>query len=70
MNGAPVSWIAHSGIGRSEPFAQALLERKGVLVVPAEQFAMEGYLRIGFGGEAATLERALGRIDELLAEGL
>jgi aspartate/methionine/tyrosine aminotransferase len=65
-----VAWIAHSGIERSEPFARALLERKGVLVAPAEQFAMEGHLRIGFGGEAATLERALGRIDELLAEGL
>ena len=64
-----MAWVAHAGIEQSERFAQALLERKGVLVVPAEQFAMQGHLRIGIGGESAVLERALGRIDELLAEG-
>jgi hypothetical protein len=42
--------------------------RKNLLVVPGEQFAMPGYLRIGFGGQAGKLQHALARLDELFAE--
>jgi hypothetical protein len=36
--------------------------------VPGEQFAMPGYLRIGFGEDVGKLQKALGRFDEWIAE--
>ena len=44
-----------------------LREEKGVLIVPGDQFGMDGYLRIGFGGDPAQLAEGLARLRELLA---
>jgi aspartate/methionine/tyrosine aminotransferase len=44
-----------------------LREEKGVLIVPGDQFDMDGYLRIGFGGDPAHLIEGLGRLREVLA---
>ena len=43
-----------------------LREEKGVLIVPGDQFGMDRYLRIGFGGDARTLATGLGRLREVL----
>ncbi|MFW9787665.1 MAG: aminotransferase class I/II-fold pyridoxal phosphate-dependent enzyme [Candidatus Thorarchaeota archaeon] len=47
-------------------FATRLKKEKSVLISPGEHFEMPGYIRIGFGSEKDYLERALGRISELL----
>ncbi|HKW87174.1 MAG TPA: aminotransferase class I/II-fold pyridoxal phosphate-dependent enzyme [Candidatus Acidoferrales bacterium] len=63
-----IAWIGLRGTKNSAGVAEGLRARKGVLVVPGEQFAMSGYLRIGFGGNAMQLKKALGRIDEWFVE--
>jgi aspartate/methionine/tyrosine aminotransferase len=47
--------------------AHRLHQEKSVLVVPGDHFAMDGYLRIGFGSHADYLQAGLERISELLA---
>ena len=37
-----------------------------MLVVPGDQFGMDGYLRIGFGDEVAYLQQGLDRLREML----
>lgn len=54
----------------SSDLAERLRVEKSVLVVPGDHFGMDRYLRIGFGNPASELERALGRISELLASTL
>jgi aspartate/methionine/tyrosine aminotransferase len=41
-------------------------ERKNVLLVPGDHFAMDGYLRLGFGEEPAYLQEGLGRVRDFL----
>lgn len=53
----------------STELADRLRREKSVLLVPGDQFGMDGYLRIGFGNPAAELEAALDRVGELV-EGL
>ena len=43
-----------------------LREEKDVLVIPGQQFAMERFVRIGYGGDAALLDRGLELFGELL----
>lgn len=50
-------------IGSSE-LAERLRVEDDVLVVPGDQFGLDGYLRIGFGIEPGPLEEALGRVLE------
>lgn len=63
-----IAWIGLRGTKASTAVAEDLRAKQGVLLVPGEQFAMSGYLRIGFGGNAAHLKKALGRIDEWFFE--
>ncbi len=63
-----IAWLGWRGRGTVDEMAQALLERKSVLIVPGSQFEMPGHIRIGFGYNAEKLARALARIDELIAE--
>lgn len=44
-----------------------LRDEQGVLVVPGDHFGMDGFLRIGFGGEPAELRLGLARIDALVS---
>ncbi len=62
-----IAWIGCRAACKPAELAEELRVRKSVLIVPGEQFEMEGYLRIGFGYEAGKLQRALARVDELLA---
>jgi len=48
-------------VGSSE-LAERLRTEDGVLVVPGDQFGLDGYMRIGFGIERKPLEEALGRV--------
>lgn len=46
--------------------AERLRVEKSVLVVPGDQFGMEGWLRVGFGEDSDTLVTGLERLDQLL----
>ena len=51
----------------SDALATRLRETASVLVAPGAHFGLEGYLRIGFGGEAPALRAGLDRLGHLLA---
>jgi aspartate/methionine/tyrosine aminotransferase len=51
---------------KSADLAEELRAKKSVLIVPATQFEMEGYLRIGFGYDGEVLRKALARVDEVM----
>ncbi len=63
--GAIVYARYHRPIGSSE-LATRLRVEKGVLLVPGDQFGMDGYFRIGFGGPADELFEGLARLEDLL----
>ena len=50
----------------STALAERLRDERSVLVVPGDHFGMDGYVRIGFGGEPHALSMALGHIGEVL----
>jgi aspartate/methionine/tyrosine aminotransferase len=50
----------------STALAERLRDERSVLVVPGDHFDMDGYLRIGFGGDPLALTRALDHIGEIL----
>lgn len=50
----------------SSELAEKLRAEQSVLIVPGDHFSMDGYVRIGFGNEAAELNTALTRIGECL----
>lgn len=63
-----ICWVRyHLDVGSSE-LAERLRREKSVLVVPGDQFGMDGYLRIGFGGDRDELREALTRTADLLGE--
>ena len=62
-----IAWIGFQKKWNSIEVAEELRVKKGVLLVPGEQFAMPGYLRIGFGEDAEKLQKALGRFDDWIA---
>ena len=51
----------------SEELVTRLRESAGVLVAPGAHFGLDGYFRIGFGGEAPALHAGLERLGLLLA---
>ena len=57
----------HQDIG-STALANRLRETEGVLVVPGDHFGLDGHLRIGYGGRAASLREGLARLDRVLAD--
>jgi aspartate/methionine/tyrosine aminotransferase len=56
----------HHDINSSE-LAERMRREMSVLLVPGDHYGMDGWLRIGFGGEAQTVERGLYRLHDLLA---
>ncbi len=52
----------------STALADRLRRTAGVLVVPGDHFGLDGYLRIGYGGHAASLREGLARLDRVLAD--
>jgi aspartate/methionine/tyrosine aminotransferase len=74
--GAVCSWVRpragaigylryHLDVG-STALVTRLREEKSVLVVPGDQFGMDHFLRIGFGGDSTLLQEGLTRITEVL----
>ncbi|MGH9803902.1 MAG: aminotransferase class I/II-fold pyridoxal phosphate-dependent enzyme [Candidatus Acidiferrales bacterium] len=62
-----IAWVGMPGVNTAE-FCEELRERKSVLLVPGEQFALPGYVRVGFGYEGEKLRAALERVDALLGQ--
>jgi len=52
----------------SSRFADRLLREKSTLIVPGDQFGMEGYLRIGYGSPREYLTVGLNRISEMVEQ--
>ncbi len=52
----------------STALADRLRRTAGVLVVPGDHFGLDGWLRIGYGGRAASLREGLARLDRVLAD--
>ncbi|HVB36609.1 MAG TPA: aminotransferase class I/II-fold pyridoxal phosphate-dependent enzyme [Candidatus Acidoferrales bacterium] len=63
-----IAWIGLRMKWNSAQVAEELRAQKSVLLVPGEQFAMPAYLRVGFGEDAGKLRKALGRVDEWIAQ--
>ena len=62
-----IAWYGYNTGWNSAEMGEELRTQKGVLIVPGNQLGMDGYFRIGFGGDAAVLQKALARIDEWMA---
>ena len=52
----------------SSTLTNRLREEKGVLIVPGDQFGMDGFLRVGFGGPAKDLFEGLSRLESVLRD--
>jgi aspartate/methionine/tyrosine aminotransferase len=61
-----VAFLKHRLGIASEELCLRLMREKGVLLVPGTCFEMEGFLRIGWGGESEVLKEGLFRFKEFL----
>ena len=61
-----IVFVGYPQAVRSEDIVTRLRETASVLVAPGAHFGLDGYLRIGFGGEAAALRAGLDRLGRLL----
>ena len=61
-----ITYVRYSMAMNSTELVTRLKDEESVLLVPGDQFGMDGYLRIGFGNEPADLRQALARIDAFL----
>ncbi len=61
-----IAFVRYRHAINSTALVERLRNEQGVLVVPGDHFEMDGYLRIGFGGDAAHLGASLGRIGDML----
>ena len=52
----------------SQQLVEELRRTRSVLLVPGSQFGLEGFIRIGFGGDAEHLRVGLERLSELMEE--
>lgn len=55
-------------LSHSREFAQALLEDQKLVVVPGQEFGLDGYLRISYAIEEARMAQAVERLGAFLAE--
>lgn len=62
-----IAFVGYPHAIGSEELVTKLRETASVLVAPGAYFGLDGYLRIGFGEQAAPLRAGLGRLEELLA---
>ena len=61
-----VAFLRHNVKMPSEDLCLRLIQDKGTFLVPGSCFEMEGFLRIGYGGETETLKAGLSRIKDFL----
>ncbi|MGE5588867.1 MAG: aminotransferase class I/II-fold pyridoxal phosphate-dependent enzyme [Clostridia bacterium] len=62
-----VAFVKYAAAVPSLEIATELVTEDGVLVVPGSCFEMEGYLRVGFGGDTGVLETGLDLLSKRLA---
>ena len=65
-----IVWYGYKQPWKSAELAEELRARKSVLIQSGIQMGLDGYFRIGYGGDANVLRQALGRIDDWFAESL
>jgi aspartate/methionine/tyrosine aminotransferase len=65
--GAIVFARYHRRVNSTELTTRLRVE-KGTLIVPGDQFGMDGYLRIGYGGPEKELMEGLSRLEDVLKE--
>ncbi len=58
--------IAKLGCDNDIAFAEVLLDKAGVAIVPGSAFGAEGHFRLSFATSKENLVAALGRIAEVL----
>jgi|SRR5579862_743780 len=63
-----IAWFGYSAPWKSGEMAEELRVDKGLLIVPGDQTGMEGYFRLGYGGEVNALHKGLELMDEWFAE--
>jgi aspartate/methionine/tyrosine aminotransferase len=61
-----IAYLKYSLNINSTELAKRLLTEKDTLIVPGDQFHMDHYLRIGYGGIPDQLEAGLARVGDLL----
>ena len=61
-----IAFLRYTPTINSTEFATRLRKEHDVLIVPGDHFRMDGYLRLGFGGDPRQLEEALRRTGEAL----
>ncbi len=57
-----IVWARYRRRENSSALAETLRARHDVLIVPGDQFGMDGYVRLGFGPPAEELRQALERV--------
>jgi aspartate/methionine/tyrosine aminotransferase len=62
-----IAFVKYGHPINSTDLAERLRIEQSVLVVPGDHFAMDGYLRVGFGSHPEHLVGALDRVGELIA---
>lgn len=65
-----IVWYGYKHPWKSAELAEELRNLKSVLIQSGIQMGLDGYFRIGYGGDANVLRQALGRIDDWFAESL
>ena len=58
-----ISYLRYAWPVNSTELVTRLRDEHGVLVVPGDHFGMDGFLRIGYGGDPDDLRRGLRAID-------
>ncbi len=62
-----VAMLRYSAPVNSTALAERLRTEQDVLVVPGDHFDLDGFIRVGYGGETSLLEESLRRIAAVLA---
>ena len=57
-----IVWTRYASRLNSSAFAEDVRVKQDVLIVPGDQFGMDGYIRVGFGSPPTELREALERI--------
>lgn len=61
-----IAFLKYRAPVNSSRLAEQLRKEHSVLVVPGDHFLMDGYLRVGFGGEKVKLQTGLDRLGGVL----
>jgi aspartate/methionine/tyrosine aminotransferase len=66
--GGTIAFLRYDMNIPSDEFCLRLMREKDVLLVPGSCFGIEGFIRIGWGGDTETLKEGLSRFKEFLKD--